>query len=112
MKALHLLLAITVSLVPAMVVAQSNAQQSGTQSGQASQQDTQSTQTTSGSTQKMSGKVSHDGKSVVNDSDNKNYSVNNPKALQNYEDRHVAMIVQVDPDGNAIHIISVVPPQP
>jgi hypothetical protein len=112
MKALHLLLAMAVSLMPARVVAQSSAQQSGTQSGQASQQDNQSTQTNSGSTQKMSGKVSHDGKSVVNDSDNKNYSVNNPNALQNYEDQHVAMIVQVDPDDNVIHIISVAPPQP
>ena len=112
MKALHLLLAMAVWLMPAMVVAQSSAQHSGTQSGQASQLDNQSTQTNSGSTQKMSGKVSHDGKSVVNDSDNKNYSVNNPNALQNYEDQHVAMIVQVDPDDNVIHIISVVPPQP
>ena len=60
----------------------------------------------------MSGKVSHDGKSVVNDSDNKSYSVNNPNALQNYEDEHVAMIVHFDPDNNAIHIISVAPPQP
>ncbi len=112
MKASHLLLAMAVSLMPAMVVAQSSAQQSGTQSGQASQQDNRSTQTSSGSTQKMSGKVSHDGKSVVNDSDNKNYSVNNPNALQGYEDQHVAMIVQVDPDDNVIHIISVAPPQP
>ncbi len=112
MKALHLLLAMAVSLMPAMVVAQSSAQQSGTQSGQASQQNNQTTQTSSGATQKMSGKVSHDGKSVVNDSDDKNYSVNNPSALQNYEDQHVAMIVQVDPADNVIHIISVAPPQP
>ena len=33
MKALHLLLAMAVSLMPAMVAAQSSAQQSGTQSG-------------------------------------------------------------------------------
>src|ERR1700744_6287928 len=102
MKALHLLLAMAVLLMPAMVVAQSNAQQSGTQSSQASQQDSQSSQTNSASTQKISGKVSHDGKSIVNDSDNKNYSVNNPNALQNYEDQHVAMIVHVDPDDNVI----------
>ncbi len=112
MRGLHLLLAMAVWLMPAMVVAQSSAQQSGTQSGQASQLDNQSTQTNSGSTRKMSGKVSHDGKSVVNDSDNKSYSVNNPNALQNYEDQHVAMIVMVDPDENVIHIISVAPPQP
>lgn len=112
MKALHLLLAMAVSLIPAVAVAQSSAQQGGTQSGQASQQDNQSTQTNSGSTQKMSGKVSHDGKSVVSDSDNKNYSVNNPNALQDYEDQHVAMIVHFDPDNNVIHIISVTPPQP
>ena len=112
MRGLHLLLAMAVWLMPAMVVAQSSTHQSGTQSGQASQQDNQSTQTNSGPTQNMSGKVSHDGKSVVNDGDNKSYSVNNPNALQNYEDQHVAMIVMVDPDENVIHIISVAPPQP
>jgi hypothetical protein len=118
MKVLNLLLATAVWLLPAMVVAQSSAQQSGTQSGQASQQNNQSTQTNagstqnSGSTQKMSGKVSRDGKNFVNDSDSKSYSVNNPNALQDYENQHVAMIVQVDPDDNVIHIISVAPPQP
>lgn len=117
MKALKLLLAIAVWLLPAMVVAQSSTQQSGTQSNQASQQASQSTQTkssstqNSASTQRMSGEVSHDGKSFVNDSDSKSYNVNNPNALQDYEDQHVAMIVQVDPDDNVIHIISVAPPQ-
>jgi hypothetical protein len=118
MKVLNLLLAAAIWLLPAMVVAQSGAQQSGTQSGQASQQSNQSTQTNagsaqnSGSTRKMSGKVSHNGQSFVNDSDSKSYSVNNPSALQDYENQHVAMIVQVDPDDNVVHIISVAPPQP
>ena len=95
MKALHLsLVAMAVWPMPAMVVTQRNSQ-SGRQSGRASQQDNQSTPTASGCTHTMSGKVSQDGKSLVNDSYNKSYSVDNPSALQNYEDQQAAMIVQV-----------------
>jgi hypothetical protein len=111
MKSLTLLFAVVALSLSIMANAQSSPQQSGNQVDQA-KPDNQSTQMNSGSQQKMSGKVSHDGKTVVNDNDNKSYNVNNPGALRDYEDQHVGLIVQVDPDDNAIHIISVAPPQP
>ena len=109
MKAVTLLFAVLALLLSTMANAQNNAQQSG---NQAQQQDNQSTQATSGTTQKMSAKVSHNGKKVVSDKDNKSYNVQNPAALKDYEDQDVALVVQIDPDNNTIHIISVAPPQP
>jgi len=114
MKALTLVFAVVALLLSIMANAQSSPQQSGNQANQAQQQDRsgRSTQTTAGSSQKMSGKVSSNGKTVVSSQDNKSYKVSNPGALKNYEGQDVALIVQVDPDSNTIHIISVAPPQP
>jgi hypothetical protein len=80
--------------------------QSGNQSSQSNPG-----QTSANGNQNMSGKVSHDRKSVTNDKNDKRYTVDNPQALQGMEDQHVALIVQVDPDNNVIHIIQVEPPQ-
>ena len=111
MKALTLLFAVVALSLSIMANAQSSPQQSGNQVDQATP-DNQSTQTTSGSTQKISAKVSHNGKKVVSDKENKSYNVQNPAALKDYEDQDVALVVQIDPDSNTIHIISVAPPQP
>ncbi len=43
--------------------------------------------------------------------DSKKYQVNNPYALKDYEDQHVAVIVAVDPDTGDLHIIQVEVPQ-
>jgi hypothetical protein len=121
MKALTLLFATLALLLSTMAHAQSNPQQSGSQDNSAQQQKPQdnqsmqsgqSTQTNSGPSQKMQGKVSKSGKAVTNDKDNKSYKVSNPSALKDYEGQDVGLIVAVDPDSNTIHIISVAPPQP
>ena len=109
MKALTLLFAV-VALLLATMTAQSNPQQSGNQNNQAQQQSTQGNNM--GEHYKMSGKVSEDGKTVVNDKNNKSYTVSNPSSLKDYEGQDVALIVQVDPANNTIHIIQVAPPQP
>jgi uncharacterized protein YpmS len=102
-----ILLALVLSCV---VVAQSqgqNTSQSGSQ-GQSSQTQNNAT-TTSG--QNMSGTVSHDRKTVMNDKDKQSYKVDNPDALKGKQDQHVALVVQVDPDNNVIHVIQVQEPQ-
>jgi hypothetical protein len=93
-----------------------SAQDSSGQSGSQAQTTPNSSQTSSGSqgnsnNSNMSGKVSHDGKTFVSDTNNNSYKVSNPDAVQAYEDQHVALVVHVDPDTNTIHIIHVLPPQ-
>jgi anionic cell wall polymer biosynthesis LytR-Cps2A-Psr (LCP) family protein len=84
--------------------------QSGSQSGQSQAQNSQTS--TSNNNQNMSGTVSHDRKTLMNDKDSKNYKVDNPNSLQGKEDQHVSMIVAVDPDTNTIHVIQLeAPPQ-
>jgi pectin methylesterase-like acyl-CoA thioesterase len=72
---------------------------------------TQQNQANAKNNENMSGKVSSDGKTFTNDVDSKKYRVNNPSALQNYEDQHVAVIVAVDPDTGDLHIIQVEVPR-
>lgn len=62
--------------------------------------------------QKMSGKVSNDGKTFTNDQDNNSYTVDNPSALEGQQGQHVNVIVAVDPDTGTIHIIQVATPAP
>ncbi|HTT24679.1 MAG TPA: hypothetical protein VMG82_37530 [Candidatus Sulfotelmatobacter sp.] len=83
----------------------SQAQGSQNQSGQ-----TQPSNTASGS-QNMSGTVSHNGKNFTNDRNNRSYKVDNPDALKGKADQHVALLVQVDPDDNVIHVVQIEPPQ-
>jgi uncharacterized protein (DUF2141 family) len=78
----------------------------------ASQQTNNQNQTTQDNTknqQSVSGKVSHDRKTFTSDKDNKTYKVSNPEALKGYEDQQVMLVIQVDPDNNAIHIVSLEP---
>jgi hypothetical protein len=84
--------------------------QSSSQATQSSQSQGNQNQTSTGG-QNMSGTVSHSGKSVTSDKDSKSYKVDNPETLKGKEDQHVALIVQVDPDNNVIHIIQVEPQQ-
>ena len=84
--------------------------QSTTQGGNQASQNNQSQTSTNGN-QNMSGKVSHDRKTLTNDKDDKRYTVDNPEALQGEQDQQVALIVHVDPDNNVIHVIQVEPPQ-
>lgn len=84
--------------------------QSGSQASQNQNQGSQS-QTSTGNAQNMSGTVSHNGKNFTNDKNSQKYKVDNPDALKGREDQHVALLVQVDPDNNVIHIIQVQPEQ-
>jgi len=74
------------------------------------QNQNQTTQDNTKNQQSVSGKVSHDRKSFTSDKDNKTYKVNNPDSLKGYEDQQVALIIQMDPDTNTIHIVSLEPP--
>ena len=89
----------------------SQSQGSTQQDNSQMKQNTQAGQTNT-SAQNMSGKVSHDGKTFVNDSDNQSYKIANPDTLQGKEDQHVALVVHVDPDSGVIHVMQVAaPPQ-
>ncbi len=86
--------------------------QSGSQgqAGQSQNGQMQSGNTSTG-TQNMSGTVGHNGKDFTNDKTSQKYRVDNPSSLKGREDQHVALLVQVDPDNNVIHVIQVEPPQ-
>lgn len=103
MKTLVVSVAILALTLPIMAVAQDATKQNDNQ--------TQQNQANAKNNKNMSGKVSSDGKTFTNDVDSKKYRVNNPSALQDYEDQHVAVIVAVDPDTGDLHIIQVEVPQ-
>ncbi|HEX3741308.1 MAG TPA: hypothetical protein VHV29_16535 [Terriglobales bacterium] len=108
---LSILLAAAFSL---SVLAQSQDQspsqgQSGSQGTQNPSGQMQNGNTSTGS-QNMSGTVSHNGKDFTNDRNSQKYRVDNPGTLSGKEDQHVALLVQVDPDNNVIHVIQIEPP--
>jgi hypothetical protein len=109
--AISIILVLGLSLfVAAQNQGSSQSQGSSQQDNGQMKQNSQASQTnTSG--QNMSGKVSHDGKTFVNDADNQSYRIGNPDALQGKADQHVALVVHVDPDTNVIHIMQVAMPQ-
>ena len=110
-----LLLVVLSASLSMATLASSQSQSTSQSSSQASQgnqsQGAQNQTNSNADNQNMSGKVSHDHKSVTNDKDNKNYKVDNPETLKGKEDQHVALVVAVDPDNNVVHIIQVEPPQ-
>ena len=103
MKTLMVSVAVLALSLPIMAVAQDATKQNDNQ--------TQQNQANTKNDKNMSGKVSSDGKTFTNDADSKKYQVNNPDALKDYEDQHVAVIVAVDPDTGDLHIIQVEVPQ-
>jgi pectin methylesterase-like acyl-CoA thioesterase len=103
MKTLVVSVAVLALSLPIMAVAQDATKQNDNQ--------TQQNQANAKNNKNMSGKVSSDGKTFTNDVDSKKYKVNNPSALQDYEDQHVAVVVAVDPDTGDLHIIQVAVPQ-
>ena len=102
MKTLVVSVAVLALSLPIMAVAQDATKQNDNQTQQ---------KANAKNNKNMSGKVSSDGKTFTNDVDSKKYKVNNPSALQDYEDQHVAVIVAVDPDTGDLHIIQVEVPQ-
>jgi hypothetical protein len=104
MKSLVVSVAVLALSLPIAAVAQDTTKQNNNQQSQQSQANAKNDKN-------MSGKVSFDGKTFTNDADSKKYQVNNPDALKDYEDQHVAVIVAVDPDTGDLHIIQVEVPQ-
>src|SRR5436853_6772849 len=103
-KLLSICLAVALAL-PVLAFAQSQSQGSDQNKNSQSKASTSNSKT-------MSGTVSHDRKTFTNDKNNKSYTVDNPDALQGQQDQHVALIVNVDPDTNTIHILQLeAPPQ-
>lgn len=111
---LSVLLAMALSMA---VLAQSQDQsggqgQSGSQPQGTQSQNGQMQGASSGSSaQNMSGTVSHSGTNFTNDKNSHKYKVDNPETLKGREDQHVALLVQVDPDNNVIHVVQIEPPQ-
>jgi hypothetical protein len=109
---MKILLLVVLSASLSMATLASSQSQSGSQASQGNQSQGAQNQTNSNAdNQNMSGKVSHDHKSITNDKDSKNYKVDNPETLKGKEDQHVALVVAVDPENNVVHIIQVEPPQ-
>jgi lipopolysaccharide export LptBFGC system permease protein LptF len=70
------------------------------------QQPTSTTDNTSTAVS-LSGTVGEDGKTFVSDTDNKSWTVTNPKALKGHEGKQVIVKAQVDKAKNEIRVTSV-----
>ena len=78
--------------------------------GMASAQDTMKNDSVkadaSKGTQKVTGKISDDGKTFVSDSDSKSWSIKNPEAVKGHEGHHVTLTAHVYPDKGEVHVMS------
>jgi uncharacterized protein YpmS len=109
---LLLVLGVATMLVAAVQDTSSQSQSGQSQAQQPSNsQATQQSQTDSQNNKQMSGKVSSDGKTFTNDKDSKSYTVDNPDALKGHEGEPVALVVQMDPTTNTVHILTVTAPE-
>jgi uncharacterized protein YpmS len=101
--------------VATMLVAAVQDTSSQSQSGQSQAQQPSNSQATqqsqTDSNKQMTGKVSSDGKTFTNDKDSKSYTVDNPDALKGHEGEPVALVVQMDPTTNTVHILTVTAPE-
>ena len=55
---------------------------------------------------KITGKISDDGKTFVNDKDSKSWTIVNPEAVKGHEGHHVTLSAHVYPDKNEVHVMS------
>src|SRR5580704_1128134 len=55
---------------------------------------------------KVTGKISDDGKTFVNDQDGKSWTISNPDAVKGHEGHHVTLRAQVDATNNAVQVVS------
>ena len=105
---LSVLLAMALSTA---ALAQSQDQSGSQPQGSQSQGGQMQSGSSNSSAQNMSGTVSHSGTNFTNDKNSHKYKVDNPETLKGREDQHVALVVQVDPDNNVIHVVQIEPPQ-
>ena len=55
---------------------------------------------------KITGKISDDGKSFVNDKDSKSWTIQNPDAVKGHEGHHVTLTAHVYADKSEVHVMS------
>jgi hypothetical protein len=55
---------------------------------------------------KITGKISDDGKTFVNDKDSKSWTISNPEAVKGHEGHHVTLTAHVYADKNEVHVMS------
>jgi pentapeptide MXKDX repeat protein len=55
---------------------------------------------------KITGKISDDGKTFVNDKDSKSWTISNPDAVKGHEGHHVTLTAHVYADKNEVHVMS------
>jgi hypothetical protein len=61
---------------------------------------------TSMKTASVTGKISDDGKTFVNDKDSKSWTISNPDAVKGHEGHHVTLKAHLDTDKNEVHVVS------
>ena len=54
----------------------------------------------------VTGKISDDGKTFVNDKDSKSWIINNADAVKGHEGHHVTLKAHVSPDTNQVDVVS------
>lgn len=54
----------------------------------------------------VTGKISDDGKTFVNDKDSKGWTISNPEAVKGHEGHHVTLKAHVYADKNEVHVVS------
>ena len=55
---------------------------------------------------RVTGKISEDGKTFVNDKDSKSWTINNADAVKGHEGHHVTLKAHLDTDKNEVHVVS------
>lgn len=54
----------------------------------------------------ITGKISDDGKTFVNDKDSKSWTISNPDAVKGHEGHHVTLKAHVSADKNEVDVVS------
>src|SRR5580704_9061013 len=95
MKRLMIISFVLALLMPAVSVAQYGAQQPDNSKSSMSMKAVS-----------ITGTISDDGKTFVNDKDGKSWTISNPDAVKGHEGHHVTLQAQVDADKDAVHVMS------
>ena len=61
---------------------------------------------TSMKTTSVTGKISDDGKTFVNDKDSKSWTIDNAGAVKGHEGHHVILKAHLDTDKSEVHVVS------
>ena len=93
--------AVAVIMMSLMAIAQDTTKQDS------AKQDSVASAKMSSNALTISGKVSDDGKTFVNDKDSKSWTVSNPNALKGHEGHQVTVTANVDADKNEVTILTV-----